>query len=98
MVTGLSVDVLPAVAWVEALEEFLPVGGLHLLPEYYAREAARFAGYRWGEWLVEDIGVRHGVLAHYFANRLFAAHESDAVTLKREQDAARPPQGGRRGR
>lgn len=84
----MSVDILPLAVWSDEAERFIPLG-LHLLPEYYAREAARFAAYRWGEWLVEDATVRVGVVGHYFAQRLYEAHEHDEAALMDEADAAR---------
>lgn len=98
MATGMAVATLPLVAlWdTEQGSHYVPIG-LTLLPEYYAREAARFAGYRWGEWLVEQTTVRTGVIAHWFANRLFSAHEQDAARLYEEREAQRVKASSSRG-
>lgn len=87
----MAVDLLPLATWSDEDERFVPIG-LHLLPEYYAREAARFAGYRWGEWVKEKPGIRNSVAAHWFAHRLYTAHESDATALREEEDARREAQ------
>ena len=79
---------LPLLAWDTEERVYVPLG-LTLLPEYHAREAARFAMYRWVEWCNEAPTVRIGILAHWLATRLFAAHEADAIALKHEADAAK---------
>lgn len=60
-----------------------------LLPEYHAREAARFASTAWGDFIAMKPPDFMNAVAHYIAQRLFTAHEADAVRLRQEQDMAR---------
>lgn len=62
---------------------------LHFLPEYHAREAARFGGYGWAEFDALAPDTATGVVAHYIAQRMFAAHEADAIRLSQEAEAKR---------
>jgi len=63
--------------------------GLTLLPEYHAREAARFVAMSWTEFVALSPEALMGAVAHYIANRLFTAHEADAVRLRQESEAKR---------
>ena len=82
---------LPLLAWDTEERCYVPLG-LTLLPEYHAREAARFGGWRWDEWCNADADMRISVIGHWMASRLFAAHESDAIALKHEADAEKARQ------
>lgn len=84
----MAVDLVPLQAWDTDAGTYRNLG-LHLLPEYYAREAARFAGYRWNEFCALDGMAVAGIVAHWFANRMFNAHENDAAALRHEAEAAK---------
>lgn len=60
-----------------------------LLPEYHAREAARFLSTPWSAFLAMKPEGFMAAIAHYIAQRLFTAHEADAVRLRQEQEMAR---------
>lgn len=68
--------------------------GLTLLPEYHARETARFTATPWDAFLRMTPEGLMAAIAHYIAHRLFTAHEADAVRLRQESEARK---GGKRG-
>ena len=91
--TGLAVELLPLAVLDAETGEYHRIG-LTLLPEYHAREAARFTSTPWDAFLQMTPEGVMGTVAHYIANRLFNAHEADAVRLRQESDARK---GGKRG-
>lgn len=59
--------------------------GLTLMPEYWFREAARFAGYRWREFTRLKPRDAIATVAHWMAHGLFNQHTQDAHALESER-------------
>jgi len=66
------------------------------VPEIEEREAARFAGYTWREWVELSHEGRVNGVAHYRVKSLLEAHTQDAV--RSDQEARERANRGRRHR
>ena len=56
-----------------------------LVPPLEEREAARFCGYRWADWMTMTRDDRIEAIAHYRVTRLIELHQQDAVQLDHER-------------
>lgn len=67
-----------------------------LVPEYDEREAARFNGYTWKEWLEFDILDAYGRynraagIAYHRVHQMIEAHKDDALNQEMERKTKRP--------
>ncbi len=84
----MTIDDLPVVFRAPDRGDFITLP-LRFVPEFYAREAARFTVQPWREWSALPSAERRGSLAHYFAHNAHRAHTEDAVTLRREAEIAK---------
>lgn len=82
--TGMSITSIPLRAPDPETGEWVEIG-LHLLPEYHAREAARFAGIPWPRFV--RLKSRHfaDTVGHWMAHTLFSMHTQDAHALEAER-------------
>ena len=64
----------------------LPVG-ISLIPQFQAREAARFGGLTWQHYCALPPRERTNAVAHYWAARLYETHIADATAWEQERRA-----------
>ncbi len=86
MQTGMSVRSLALVVPARDSDTTIPVG-VSLIPQFQAREAARFVGLPWRDYCALPPHERIDAVAHYWAARLYETHVADATATEQERRA-----------